>query len=280
MLAVALAACGGDGKDEVRTTPSSSTSSVVAGSTTAPPSADTTTTVEAGPGTTAADTMPPGTTGGPGPAPTAPPATPAPGPVPLSPAAPGVYHYATTGGMSFNGSPAPFPADTTTTVGAPEGSRQVATRNLGGGSSVQYTFDYRPDGVYLVALVFTLTYQGVAYPFALTPPTPQLFLATGASTGASQAFDIPTGSGSARVVVDVLGTEPVAVGGQSVDTLIVRSVATFPPGQISGSQTVVFNLDRGSRLWVRERGVGDANAAGVLAIHTEYTATLTSLAPG
>ncbi len=285
MLALVAVACGGGGDDDKKVATGATTTSTVAGATTTTtagdPGATTTTTAEAGTDTTVAGG--PGTTAagpGPGPATTPPPATAPPGPVALTPATPGVYHYLTTGSVTFNGSPVVFPPDTTNTIGAAAGSRQVATRDLGSGSQVTYTFDYRPDGLYLVSLVFTTTYNGVAYPFALTPPAPLLFLATGAATGASQTLTIPAGGGSATVVVDVLGTEPVAVGGQSIDTLIVRSVATFPPGQIQGSQTLFINLDRASRLWVRERAIGDATAGGLLTVHTEYNATIKSLTPG
>ena len=285
-LALLGAACGGgdddDNDDKVST--NASTSSTVAGSTTTStvdPNA-TTTTVEAGSDTTVASGAP-ATTAGTAPPVTAPPATAPPGPVALTPAAPGVYHYITSGGINFAGTPAPFPADTTNTIGAPTGTTQVATRNLGAGatgSQATYTFDYRPDGLYLVSLVLTVTYNGAAYPLPLTPPAPALFLATGAATGASQTLSIPSASGPATVVVTVLGTEPVTVGATTLDTLIVRSVATFPPGgQVQGSQTLLINLDRASRLWVRERSTGVATAFG-FTVTTDYVATLKSLTPG
>jgi hypothetical protein len=207
--------------------------------------------------------------------------------VALTPATPGVYHYATTGGATFNGAPAPFPADTIGTVGAPAGTRQVTTRDLrnaGNGSQITYTFDYRPDGLYLVSLVFATTFSGYTDVRELTPPVPLLFLATGAAPGTSQTLDIPVSTGgSARVVVEVLGLEPVSVGGQARDTLIVRSIATLPPGAITGTQSVTINLDRASRLWLRERAIGDATgtvSGFPVTIHTEYTATLKSLTPG
>jgi hypothetical protein len=288
VLALVSAACGGGGDDDDKVATRGDTTSTVAGATTTTALGDqgaTTTTVAAGPDTTVGAGGP-GTTAAPGPAVTAPPATAPPGPVALTPAAPGVYHYATNGGVTFNGSPVSFPPDTTNTIGAAAGIRQLATRDLRNGADglqVAYTFDYRPDGLYLVSLVFTTSYLGTPYPLALTPTTPTLFLATGATTGASQTLNIPTSGGTAKVVVDVLGTEPVAVGGQTVDTLIIRSVATLPPGQIAGSQSLVVNLDRASRLWVRERTVGDATGSisgFTVSVHTEYTATLKSLTPG
>ena len=254
-----------------------------------PPPADpgaTTTTVAGGPDTTVGGGGP-ATTAAPGPAVTAPPATAPPGPVALTPAAPGVYHYATSGGATFNGSPAPFPADTIGTVGAPSGTRQVTTRDLrngADGSQITYTFDYRPDGVYLVSLVFTTSFSGYTDVRELFPPAPLLFLATGAAAGSSQTLNIPVSTGgSATVVVEVLGTEAVSVGGQARDSLIVRSVATLPPGAVTGAQSVTINLDRATRLWLRERAIGDATGtvSGIpINVHTEYTATLKSLTPG
>jgi hypothetical protein len=286
LLALALlgAACGGGDDDKKNVATNASTSSTVGGSTTsttADPNA-TSTTVETGPDTTVASGGP-DTTAGTAPPVTAPPATAPPGPVALTPAVPGVYHYITSGGINFAGTPAPFPADTTNTIGAPAGTVQVATRNLGSGatgSQATYTFDYRPDGLYLVSLVLTVTYNGAAYPLPLTPPAPALFLATGAAAGASQTLIIPSSSGPATVVVTVLGTEPVTVGTTTLDTLIVRSVATFPAGgQVQGSQTLLINLDRASRLWVRERANGVATAFG-FTVTTDYVATLKSLTPG
>ena len=292
VVAVVCVSCGGGGgKAKVAT--KGGTSSTVAGVTTTTAPGDpgaTTTTLEGGSPDTTVGGSGPGTTvraAPPATAATAPPATAPPGPAALTPATPGVYHYATTGGATFNGTPAPFPADTTGTIGAPTGTRQVATRDLrnaGNGSQVTYTFDYRPDGLYLVSLVFNTSFSGYTDTRDLTPPTPLLFLATGAAPGTSQTLDVPVSTGgSARVVVEVLGSEPVSVAGRSLDTLIVRTVATLPPGQVTGTQSLTVNLDRASRLWVRERGIGDATgtvSGFPVNVHTEYTATLKSLAPG
>ena len=46
---------------------------------------------------------------------------------------------------------------------------------------------------------------------------------------------------------------------------------------------MTLNLDKASRLWVRERGVGDGTAVFpplTIGIHTEYVANLQSLTPG
>ena len=197
----------------------------------------------------------------------------------------GTYHYATSGGVIVNGTPVPFPADTINTIGGPVGTRQVATREMRSSANTAvatYTFDYRPDGLYLVSLALNTSVSPFPpYAVSIVPSAPLLFLATGAAAGASQTLDVPAERfGSARVVVDVLGPESVVIGDQTVDTLVVRTVVTFPPGQVAGSQTLIVNLDRASRLSVRERGTGDATVAGLINVHAEYTATIKSLTPG
>ena len=163
-------------------------------------------------------------------------------------------------------------------------------RNLqdgaGNGSIVDYIFDFRPDGIYLESLRFTITFSGQTNVQDLTPPAPLLFLATGAGPGASRTLSIPVGGGvgSAEVVVSVPGTEAVTIGGKAIDTLVVRSVAKLPPGDITGTQTLTVNLDPGTRLWLKENGVGDGTAVvagiGTLRVQTNYSATLQSLTPG
>ncbi len=291
LVSVVGAACGSGDDDDKASGATGTSTSIVGGATTttAPGDVSGTTTTPERPATTVR-------AGGGGPASTAaptptaapvtpPPATAPPGPVALTPAAPGTYRYSTSGAITGSIS-ATFPAVTTNVVDPPAGVRQRSTRDLrdpsGNGSTAEYTFEYRADGVYLASLRFVVTFGGVPYPLDLTPPAPLLFLATGAAPGASRTLAIPLGTGgSATVVVDVLGTETVSVGGRGIDTLVVRSAATLPPGDVSGTQSLTVNLDRGSRLWVKERGTGDASAAGGLfTLRTQYEATIQSLTPG
>jgi hypothetical protein len=289
-LSLVGAACGGGDDDDVKTAASSTTSSSVGGSTssTTPGEETTTTAGAAGPDTTRGG--PAATTA---PAATAPPATDPPGPTALTPPAAGNYSYATSGQTTVTGAPIPipalpFPPSTTNRIDPPAGTRQHMRRNLqdagGNGSIVDYTFDYRADGIYLESLKFTITISGQSNVQDLTPPAPLLFLATGAGPGASRTLAIPVGSGTAQVVVSVPGTERVTIGGRGIDTLVVRSVATLPPGDVTGTQTLTVNLDPASRLWVKEVGAGTGTAVvagvGTLQVQTNYSATINSLTPG
>ncbi|HEX2119073.1 MAG TPA: hypothetical protein VHF91_07805 [Acidimicrobiales bacterium] len=206
------------------------------------------------------------------------------GPRALSPPAPGTYRYDTSGTTTFGGTSIPFPAVTTLVLDPPSGSRQRATRNLrdpaGNGLSTEFLLDYRPEGVFLVSLRLTVGVSGVSDTRELRPASPVVLLATGARPGARLEADLAGGTTAARLVADVLGEERVTVGGQAVDTLAVRAVVTLAPGDVTGRQELTVNVDRGSRLWVRERSVTDASAGGGLfTLHSEYTATLQRLTP-
>ena len=206
------------------------------------------------------------------------------GPRALSPPAPGTYRYDTSGTTTFGGASIPFPAVTTLVLDPPSGSRQRAIRNLrdpaGNGLSTEFLLDYRPEGVFLVSLRLTVGVSGISDTRELRPASPVLLLATGARPGAHLEADLAGGTTAARLVADVLGEERVTVGGQAVDTLAVRAVVTLAPGDVTGRQELTVNVDRGSRLWVRERSVTDASAGGGLfTLHSEYTATLQRLTP-
>jgi hypothetical protein len=276
-LLVLLAACGqGDGSPEaVRDSAGTAAAD------------DTTTTTPAGPTTTAAGGRTTTTAAGRRPTTTArsgaTTTTAQPGPRPLAPATPGTYRYDTSGATTFAGTTIPFPAVTTLVVDAPSGTRQRATRNLrdaaGNGIATEFTLDYRPEGVFLVTLKLTTGISGASDVRELRPASPLLLLATGARPGAHIEADL-AGTSSARLVVDVLREERVTVGGTAVDTLVMRATVTLAPGDITGRQELTVNVDRGSRLWVKERSVTDASAAGGLfTAHSEYTATLQRLTP-
>ena len=61
-------------------------------------------------------------------------------------------------------------------------------------------------------------------------------------------------------------------------------MATLPPGADHGLAVARSSTStEASRLWVRERAIGDATGSisgFTVSVHTEYTATLKSLTPG
>ena len=275
---LALSACGGDGDDPVRRLEGAPTT---APSTTATP--ESTTTTATGPVTTRAATT---TSRRADPAPTAAPSRrPAPEtPTATGPPAPGTYRYDTVGWSTFGLGPVPFPAVTTLMVDSATGARQRSVRDLrdpaGTGALGESVLVYRPEGVHLLSLRLTTRVAGATDVRELRPPAPVLFLPTAARPGAHTELDIPVNGGApAHVVVDVVGEEPVIVGGQAVDALVIRAATTLPPGSVSGRQELTVWFDRGSRLIVKEHQVTDA-VAGLLTFHSEYDATLQRLTPG
>ncbi len=133
--------------------------------------------------------------------------------------------------------------------------------------------------MFLVALRVTTGFSGITDVRDLRPASPVLLLATGAGPGAHREADL-TGNSQAKLVVDVLREERLTIGGQAVDTLVMRATVTLAPGDVTGRQELTVNVDRGTRLWVKERSVTDASAAGGLfTAHSEYTATMQRLTP-
>lgn len=205
------------------------------------------------------------------------------GPRALAPATPGTYRFDTTGATTFAGNTIAFPAVTTLVVDPPSGTRQHSTRNLrdasGNGLQTEFTLDYRPEGTFLVALRVTTGVSGISDVRDLRPASPVLLLAAGAGPGAHREADL-TGNSQAKLVVDVLREERLTIGVQAIDTLVMRATVTLAPGDVTGRQELTVNLDRGTRLWVKERSVTDASAAGGLfTAHSEYTATMQRLTP-
>ena len=273
-----LAACGGEeraalsGPVTSRGEPPSILGPVT--TTTAPPPVVSaglpTTTRPSSPGTTA--TSVPATTARPGPT------VPA-----LTPAAPGTYRYDTSGQSTIGALVTPFPAVTTLVVEAATGSTQRSTRNLrdtaGNGPVLESTFEYRSDGVYLVAFRLTATVLLITQTAELRPPTPVLFLPKDAAPGLHRELDIPSAQGTAHLVLDVVRTERVTVGGQGVDTLVVRLGASLG-GQIGGTVDFTVWLAPVHRLWVKERFVADAATPdGAIRYRAEFDATLQRLTP-
>jgi hypothetical protein len=279
-LTLLLGACGGGGgEDRGATASGPSTSAPAATSTTVEATTTTTagvtTTTRRGTATTRPSTAADGAAAPAGPT----------GPAAVKPPAGGTYRYSTAGSTTFGVTTVPFPGVSTLVVDAAAGTRQHSTRDLrdagGVGPVTEFTLDYRADGVYLETLRLTVSAGAFTDTRELRPPAPTLFLPTGARPGTSLAIDLPTATGVARVTVDVLAEERVVVGGQGVDTLKVRMVATLPPGDTTGRQELTLDVDRASGLWVREQSVTEASAgSGLIQLHSQYEATLQRLTPG
>ncbi len=241
------------------------------------------------PSTTAApavvDARPPSPSTVPLPSTTAPPGR-AITPTAVPPPPPGTYRYDTTGQASYpvlGAASAQYPAVTTLVVDPPTGTRQHATRTLkdasGNGPVVETGFDYRPDGVYLESLrlvVSVLVFSGAQ---EFRPPSPTLVLPTDARPGYSQELGMPGRVAPARLLIEAVREERVRVGGQEVETILVRLTATTT-GQFNGRMELNVWLDRSTGVWAKERSASEARSSdGILLYESQYEATLQQLAP-
>ena len=139
--------------------------------------------------------------------------------------------------------------------------------------------------MYLVSLTFTTTFSGQSDVQDLRPARPAAVPGHRGGPGrVRRRSTSPSARGTARVVVDVPGTEPVTVGGQAIDTLVVRSVATLPPGDDHRHP----DAHREPRPGLPAVGAGERRSATArppvggfnLVVHSEYTATIERLTPG
>jgi hypothetical protein len=201
---------------------------------------------------------------------------------PLTPATPGTYRYDTSGTSTLAGVTSPYPAVTTLVVDPPSGTVQHATRDLRdalqSGPVFETTFDYRADGLYVVDLKVTATIALLTQSVDLRPPAPALLLPTGARPGLHRELDLPVAGGgpSAHLVLDVLRTESVTVGGQSVNTSVIHMVATLPG--INGGLDFTAWLAPANRIWVKEHFVATAATTdNSVQYQTQYDATLHAL---
>jgi len=196
------------------------------------------------------------------------------------PPAAGLYRYDTAGTTTAPLTNLKYPAVTTLAVDAQSGTRQHSARNLrdgsGNGPLFDFTLDYRPQGIYVEGIKLTVGFSGVTNTQDLRPPTPQPLLPAGARPGTHLEYDVSSGTSTAHVVIDVLRTERVTIGGQGVDTLVMHVVARLPAGDATGIVDLTAWFAPSARLWVKEKFVLDASAGG-FTLHSDYAATLQRL---
>jgi hypothetical protein len=198
-----------------------------------------------------------------------------------APATPGVYQYdnQSTGTNTFGPPPTPTPLK----IDAPQGTRQHSTNDMTSGNKgtvTETTFDYKPEGVYLVDVLITnkTALGNQTIHFVGNPPP--LAAPTGVKPGQSVEFDLssdPPGT-SIHLKVDFVRNETLTVGGQSVDTLVIHQVGTLS-GNVRGTQSADSWVSPKYNLFVKTHSVGDVTASGVN-VKSDVTSTLQKLTPG
>lgn len=278
VVALVATACGG-GSDKKKAASTGSTTSVLDTSTTV---GDTSTSTAAAGGTATtkaaaktATTVKGATIGGQPQSGYTPPA----GSTPATPSQPGTYKYDTAGGSSPGGA---VPPVATLVVDPPAGTRQHVTRESrqsnGDGGTTETTFDFQPQGVFLVELKTTTKAFGITDTTDLVANPPVMVAPTGVKPGTPPIeFDISGSGANVHVKIEFVRTERLTIGGQAVDTLVIHQTGTLS-GKINGTQT--------SDMWqplhgptVKDHSVLDGTYSSIK-VHSDVTSTLQKLTPG
>jgi hypothetical protein len=295
VLAVLVAGCGGDGGgDKAAKTdqgqpaagaPSEPPASVAAGDSTSSTVASTTTTAKPGTPTTTAVASPASPSSGLTATTTATTSRPTSGARAPTPMAAGVYRYDTTGSTTLSGGfnqKRDMPPVTTLTVDQATGSRQRAVRDLrdasGNGSLTEMHVDYGSDGIRLAYLKLATTFSGISDVREFRPDPPPLVATAKPRPGDRLTFTMTGTRVTAKVTIEVLRTERLAIGGTTVDTLALRTVTQLS-GEVEGTNTSETWHTPDHWLTVQEHSVTDARS-GFSTVHTEYNAKLQRLTPG
>ena len=111
----------------------------------------------------------------------------------------------------------------------------------------------------------------------LRPTGSALWLGINDGPGAHHEFDLQGKDIAGHEIVDVLRTEKIAVGGQSVSADVVRTTLTFS-GSASGSIVLDQWFVRSARVVGKEHLEGDVRAS-LVRLTSKYDAVLRRLTP-
>jgi hypothetical protein len=169
---------------------------------------------------------------------------------------------------------------TTLVVDAAAGLVQHAVRDLtngGDGFTIEQIYDYRPEGIAVNQQRLSVSLGSLKTVKTLRPTAIALWLGTNDGPGAHHEFDLQGKDIAGHEIVDVLRTERITVGGQSVSADVVRTTLTF-----SGSANGRIVLDqwfvRSARVVGKEHLDGDVQAS-IVRLTTQYDAVLRRLTP-
>ena len=196
------------------------------------------------------------------------------------PPTPGSYLYDTTGSLSYLGTTKAYPAVTTLVVDPAAGLVQHAVRNLtngGDGFTIEQIYDYRPEGIAVDQQRLSVSLGSLKTVKTLRPTGSALWLGTNDGPGAHHEFDLQGKDIAGHEIVDVLRTEKITVGGQSVSADVVRTTLSFS-GSANGSIVLDQWFVRSARVVGKEHLDGDVRAS-LVRLTTKYDAVLRRLTP-
>jgi hypothetical protein len=194
----------------------------------------------------------------------------------------GFYYYDTSGSTSSLLGKKSFPSVTSLKVDGVSSGQQHSLRQLvspnGDGFIVDQVLQYQAQGVAIVQQRLTLTQGGKKSVRTLKAAPATLAIPFGAPVGYHTEFNLTGSSISGRETVELLEAGTAVVGGQTVPTVLLKTVL-----QISGNVTGTIETQQWwtpvARIPVKEHLSGSMRS-GLTSVKTDYDATLQKLTPG
>jgi len=202
-------------------------------------------------------------------------------PAGFAPATPGTYRYNTSGSTSSLLGKQSAPSVSTLVVDAPQGTKQHSVRQIlsanGDGFVIDQILDYQPQGVAVVRQRLAMTQKGSTTVRTLNAAPTTVVIPMGTATGTHREFDLSGVSIAGHEAVDLVESVVSNVGGQALNTVLVRTVL-----HVSGSVSGTIQLDQwwaaAARVPAREQLTATMKS-GFATVKTNYSATLQSVTP-
>jgi hypothetical protein len=199
---------------------------------------------------------------------------------PAAPVPVGTHEYETEGYRSVSGNRATLPETTTLAANTPRDGLQRQVRDLrdrdGYGTVTESHLLYRPEGVFLAYVKVTSSFPGGftdVREFKL--PQPELLAPTEGGPGFGRSFSMEGSGTRADVRIAARRAGNVAVGGRTVEALLVETTIAFS-GALEGEQQSAAWYYPKHLLVLRENVRTDVRN-GPVRLQSEYTAALNRL---
>jgi hypothetical protein len=177
----------------------------------------------------------------------------------------GTYSYSVSGqacgGLATCSAMKEFKATFDEPTGSHQHAREKWTNNDGSRYEAEYSYDYRPDGVYYEHYTGVLYTKEGAVLYAWACPElrgmPVRVWPAGTKPGDRFEYTTQCEGSSSRTIVDVLRAETISVGGRDVETFYVQSRANRRTTE-SWVYPSHFLSVKGHERWTEDYGGGES----------------------
>jgi hypothetical protein len=177
----------------------------------------------------------------------------------------GTYSYSVSGqacgGLATCSAMKEFKATFDEPMGSHQHAREKWTNKDGSRYEAEYSYDYRPDGVYNEHYTGAVYTKEGAVLFAWACPElramPVRVWPTGTKPGDRFEYTTQCEGSSTRTIVDILRAETISVGGRDVETLYVQSKADRRTTESWVFPSHVLGV-KGHERWTEDYGGGES----------------------